>query len=253
MATHCQSVNSLEEYFTKASREKEELELKFERAVNLQHQLAELKSSEDFFSQNDINKLKAEAADKERRLIRSIALHQQMLQANEKINSNKSSGDFLKPEEEQQIQNRIQFKKSVIEKAVDLQGKITQTERNPEFLNEPSLETMKKKLELLNNVLKKIQKPDQTTEETRKELQSARKEVQSTRKELQCARTELQCTSCSRFPEIGTPVFSCLEHHLLCLDCLKNNLRFCLICKQNLTQIPVSRNSLAERMIKTFQ
>jgi rRNA maturation endonuclease Nob1 len=91
---------------------------------------------------------------------------------------------------------------------------------------------MNERLELLNNVLKKIQIQDQIPEDARKEL---------------------QCAGCSRTPEIGTPVFSCLEHHLLCSDCVKNNLKFCLICNQNFLQIPVTRNSLAERMITTLK
>jgi hypothetical protein len=232
MATHCQSVNSLEEYFSKASREKEELELKLVKAVDLQNQLEELKSSEDFLAQENIDKLREETTAKERRLERSVALNQQMVRAEELITSHKNSGDFLKPKKEQQIQNRIQFKKSVIEKAAALQGEIAQTENNPELLSDVLLKSMNERLELLNNVLKKIQIQDQIPEDARKEL---------------------QCAGCSRTPEIGTPVFSCLEHHLLCSDCVKNNLKFCLICNQNFLQIPVTRNSLAERMITTLK
>jgi hypothetical protein len=91
---------------------------------------------------------------------------------------------------------------------------------------------MKKNLELLKNVLKKMPTKDQKSEEARKEL---------------------LCINCSRFSEIGTPVFSCLEHHLLCLYCIRQNLRFCQICKQNFLEIPVTRNNLAERMIRAFK
>jgi hypothetical protein len=232
MATHCQSVNSLEEYFSKASREKEELELKLVKAVDLQNQLEELKSSEDFLAQENIDKLREETTAKERRLERSVALNQQLVQAEECIASNKNSGDFLKPRKEQQIQNRIQFKKSVIEKAAALQGEIAETENNPELLSDVLLKSMNERLELLNNVLKKIQTQGQIPEDARKEL---------------------QCVSCSRIPEIGTQVFSCLQHHLICSDCIKKNLTFCLICNQNFLQISVTRNNLAEKMITTLK
>ena len=131
---------------------------------------------------------------------------------------------------EVQIQNRIQFKKSIIEKASTLQGEIAQTEKDPEFLNETSLETMKGKLESLNKVLKKIQV--KIPEESRREL---------------------QCVRCVKIPEIGSQVFSCLEHHLICSDCVKLNLKFCLKCDQKFGEIPIARNSLAERMIRSFK
>ena len=232
MAAYCQSVKSLEAYFTKASREKEYLEEKIRKAVDLQKELSELESVQDFMTQNDFDKLRRETMAKEQNIFQTSALHQQKIKAKEKIASIKNSGDYLDRGHELKIQTGIQFKKSLIEKAVDLQSKITQIEKNPEFLTETSLESMKKNLELLNNVLRKIQTQDQNTEE---------------------AKRELLCVSCSRFPEIGTPIFSCLEHHLLCWDCVQKNFPYCLTCNQFFGVIPPIKNNLAERMIRTFK
>jgi hypothetical protein len=232
MATHCQSVKSLKEYFMKASREKEELEVKLEKAVDLQKELTKLKLSKDFMTENDMKKLREETAVKERRLSTAVMHHLQLQRVERMIALHKNSAEYLEPRKEQLIKNQIQFKISVIEKANKLQSQITHIERNPELLSETSLESLKKNLELLKNVLKKIPTQSQNADEAKKEL---------------------LCVSCSRFPEIGTAVFSCREHHLLCSDCVKNNLKFCQICNQNFLQVPVTRNSLAERMIKTIR
>ncbi len=234
MANHCHSVQSLEKNFTKAAKEKKALEGKLEKAVGLQKQLAELKLSKDFMPQDDIVKLREETTAKEIRLARSFALHQPVLQQNEeRITSIKNSKDYRKPKKELQIKNRIQFKKSVIEKAANVQRKIIQTENNPEFLTEAALETMKEDLNLLNEVLKKIQIQDQNLEE---------------------AINELLCVNCSTFPEVGTPVYyTCLEHHILCIDCVNNNNLLCQICNQMFGLMLPRRNVLAERMIRALQ
>ncbi len=70
MSTHWQSVESFEDYFTKALKRKEELEQKIENAVDLQKQLAELKSSADFLAQDNFDKLREETAAKEKRFSR---------------------------------------------------------------------------------------------------------------------------------------------------------------------------------------
>ena len=97
MATHCQSMKSLEEYFVKASKEKEELEAKLQKALDLQNELAELKSSPDFLPLNEIDQLKMELSSKEVRLSRSITLAHQMRQVEESIASIKDSVEYLKP------------------------------------------------------------------------------------------------------------------------------------------------------------
>jgi hypothetical protein len=63
------------------------------------------------------------------------------------------------------------------------------------------------------------------------------------------ARRELNCAICMKAPMKETQVFSCLEHHLICLDCSKCNLEFCLVCKQSFKETPQTRNFLAEKMI----
>ncbi len=232
MSTHSRSAEALQNYFAAATKDKEQLEEKIRKAVNLQNELTELQSSQVYMSQSAINKLKRETIAKEHQFLKSVGLHQQMEQLEGAIASIKNSWDYLEPREEMQIQNQIQFKNSIIKKAGNLQREISLITRNPEFLSETELQSKERKLDFLNTVLKKIQTQDTGPEEARKEL---------------------QCVRCARFPEVGTPIFSCLEHHLLCSDCVKKNLKFCQICKQNFLQTPASRNSLAERMIRNFQ
>jgi hypothetical protein len=151
--TRCQSEKSREEHFNKTLKEKEELEVKLENALDLQKQLAELKSSSDFMSDDDMDKLREETASKEKRFSKSLAFHQQLLQLKCAIVSIKNSKDYLDPMDEELIQYAIQMKKSKIERFVNVQREISQTERNPDFLTEISLDRMKEQLNLLNNIL----------------------------------------------------------------------------------------------------
>ncbi len=105
-------------------------------------------------SDDDMDKLREETASKEKRFSKSLAFQQQLLQLKCAIVSIKNSKDYLEPMDEQDIQHAIQKKKSKMEKFVNVQSEISQTERNPEFLTEISLDRMKKKLKLLNYILK---------------------------------------------------------------------------------------------------
>jgi hypothetical protein len=63
------------------------------------------------------------------------------------------------------------------------------------------------------------------------------------------AQGELECVICMEVSKKDTQVFSCLEHHLICLDCSKRILQECPVCKQNFRRTRLSRNRLAEKMI----
>jgi hypothetical protein len=67
------------------------------------------------------------------------------------------------------------------------------------------------------------------------------------------AREELECVICLEVPDRDAHVFSCLEHHLLCSDCVKRNLQQCPVCSQNFQQTPPARNRLAEKMIQRLK
>jgi hypothetical protein len=63
------------------------------------------------------------------------------------------------------------------------------------------------------------------------------------------ARRELECIICLEVPRKDTEVFSCSEHHLICLECSKRNLESCPLCRQGFRGTPLARNRLAEKMI----
>ncbi len=63
------------------------------------------------------------------------------------------------------------------------------------------------------------------------------------------ARRELECIICLEVPKKESHVFSCLEHHLICLECSKHRLESCPVCKQGFRETPLGRNRLAEKMI----
>jgi hypothetical protein len=63
------------------------------------------------------------------------------------------------------------------------------------------------------------------------------------------ARRELECVICLEVPKKETHVFSCLESHLICLECSKHRLESCPVCKQSFIGNKLTRNRLAEKMI----
>ena len=63
------------------------------------------------------------------------------------------------------------------------------------------------------------------------------------------AKRELECVICLEVPKKEDQVFSCPEHHLVCLDCSKRELEACPVCKQSFKKYPITRNRLAEKMI----
>ena len=62
-------------------------------------------------------------------------------------------------------------------------------------------------------------------------------------------RRELECVICLEVPKKDDHVFSCLEHHLICLECSKHTLQECPICRQDFRKACLSRNRLAEKLI----
>ena len=63
------------------------------------------------------------------------------------------------------------------------------------------------------------------------------------------AQRELECVICIEVPQRETQVFSCVEHHLICLDCSRHDLELCPVCAQSFKDAPLTRNRLAEKMI----
>ena len=64
------------------------------------------------------------------------------------------------------------------------------------------------------------------------------------------ARRELECIVCLEVPRRDTPVYSCLEHHLICSECKRHTFLSCPVCRQNFRETPPARNRLAEKMIQ---
>jgi hypothetical protein len=60
---------------------------------------------------------------------------------------------------------------------------------------------------------------------------------------------ELECVICLEVPKKEDHVFSCFEHHLICLDCSKHKLQKCPVCSQDFRKACLLRNRLAEKLI----
>ena len=61
-------------------------------------------------------------------------------------------------------------------------------------------------------------------------------------------RRELECVICLEVPKKEDHVFSCLEHHLICLECFKHTLQECPICRQDFRKACLSTNQHATSM-----
>jgi hypothetical protein len=62
-------------------------------------------------------------------------------------------------------------------------------------------------------------------------------------------RRELECVICLEIPQKEDHVFSCLEHHLICLECSKHTLRECPVCRKSYGRNGPLRNRMAEKLI----
>jgi len=151
------SVVKLEECFNLTNKEKEDLEEKINIAVNLQKELSELESSDNFLSEVDKEKIRQETSTKEIRLAKSRALNQKIKNVDDYMKRMKSSNELLNPDQTDMIKKRIQLKTEKIEKAVAAHKEISIIESSPGFVKPLEIENLKQKLVEIESVFQKIQ------------------------------------------------------------------------------------------------
>ena len=145
----------------------------------------------------------------------------------------------LKSSQEFMTENAIEVAKRKILKAERINEKISSLQKTTSLRNEKQ-----SRIEKAKEVLRKL---DSATQESSNEALNAVLQAQ------QDARRELECVICLEVPPVDTPVFSCLEQHLMCASCCPRILRSCPVCRQSFAQTPLARNRLAEKMISRLQ
>ena len=125
-----------------------------------------------------------------------------------------------------------------VSKAKRLKEEIQQKESDPSYLTEEHITLNEKKIKNAKNALKKMHLSKGSFEESFNEVLEVQQE----------ALKELECVICLDVPK--EDVFSCTEHHILCLGCKQKGLLKCPICRQDFAIYPPTRNRVAKRMIQ---
>ena len=163
---------------------------------------------------------------------KSTALQSELKKLEDELSQFQSSQELLEPNAELLMEVEIQINKRNIERAISLDEKVSELQTKPDFLPPSEIEKLQEKLNQILNVYQKMFNSQDTT------ALKIRVEAQK----------ELECIVCLKAPERGTPVVSCLQHHLFCFNCSTSS-RFCRLCGQNFRQTPRARHFLAEKMI----
>ena len=225
--------SSLEDNFNNAVREKGEIEKKISNALSLQEKIEKIKSSESFLSTPDIINLEKEIKADQVLIIKSNTLQSVLKKLEDELAQFQSSQELLKPNEELLMEVEIEKNKRNIEKAISLDEKVSELQTKPDFLPPSEIEKLQEKLNQILNVYQKMFNSQDTA------ALKIRVEAQK----------ELECIVCLKVPERGTPVVSCLQHHLFCCNCSTSS-HFCRLCRLYFRQVPLARLYLAEKMIE---
>jgi hypothetical protein len=222
----------LEIAYNNAINEKEIIEKKINQAELLNANISALKASEDFRSTKDLKNLSGGIYSDEILISKSAALYHEI--------------DILERKKETFYQESLKIQKEIfvsnekLRKAVAINTKISEIERNPAFLQLSDIEQLMDGLGKVNSIFQTMSLQGPTLEA----------ELDAILKVQNEARDELECVVCLEVPLQGIQVFSCLEHHLLCSECAKQIHQTCPVCRQNFRQTPPTRNRLAEKMIQ---
>ena len=152
------------------------------------------------------------------------------------------SKEYMSDEKLAETEQKLDRKRK---KLADLENKYAQAKKvkadmaegegDEKYMTDDEISATMEKIENVQQVLKTMNKTDipvQAQENNDK------------------ANKELECVVCLDIP-FGT-VFSCTEHHILCLACKFKVTSKCPICAQDFEDIPPTRNRLAERIIATL-
>jgi hypothetical protein len=231
---------TLEENFNKAINEKEDIEKKIKQSTLLNEKLSTLRASDNFISPKGLMELRTEIKTDETLISKSSALHFKIENLERQTWLMRNSDDCINLQDQQQLQEEINVAKEKLEKAISINAKMSYIERNPDFLPPLGIEQLKEELCRVNSIFQNISLQGPSMEAGLDAILRVQTE----------ARDELECIICLDVPSQGVPVFSCLEHHLLCSDCAKQILQSCPVCRQNFRETPPTRNRLAEKMIE---
>ena len=231
---------TLEANFKKVIKEKEDIEKKIKQSTFLNEKLSTLRASDNFISPNDLMELRAEIKTDKTLIYKSAALHLKIEDLERQTWLMRDSEDCINLQDQQQLQEEISIAKEKLEKAISINAKMSEIEMNQDFLQHTGIEQLKAELCRVNSIFQNISLQGPSMEAGLDAILRVQTE----------ARDELECIICLDVPSQGVPVFSCLEHHLLCSDCAKQILQSCPVCRQNFRQTPPTRNRLAEKMIE---
>ena len=121
-------------------------------------------------------------------------------------------------------------------KAKKVKADMAEREGDDKYMPDDEISATMEKIKNVQQVLKNMNKtdiPDQVQQNNEK------------------ANKELECVVCLEIP-FGI-VFSCKEHHILCISCKYQVTSRCPICAQDFEETPPTRNRLAERIIAALK
>ena len=163
----------------------------------------------------------------------------------EEIENISNSEEFLTDDEIVKKEKNISNKRKILQNleenvstAKRLKEEIQQKESDPSYLTKEHITLNEKKIENAKKALNKMHLSKGSFEESFNEVLEVQQE----------ALKELECVICLDVPK--EDVFSCTEHHILCLGCKQKGLLTCPICRQDFAISPPARNRIAKIIIQ---
>ena len=152
------SAAALEKNYDKVKKGKEDLEAKLNKATILQEKISQLKLGNDFLLETDLSQLDIEMRNKTSKLNTSSVAELEIRILAEEIEKIKSSGRFVPPTDKVQMRNRIEEIQKLIRNAAKVQEEILKAEEDSDFCSEADIEKLKKELDSVQTVFKKLQR-----------------------------------------------------------------------------------------------
>jgi hypothetical protein len=150
-----ESAAALEKKYNSVKKATEDLEAKLKKAKSLRNKISNLKSGNEFLSQNDLRQLDLDVSAKTSEIEASLAADAEIMGYEEKIAEIKSSSRFLSPTDKVQKRNQIEAMQQSISKAQIVQEEILNAEKDPGFCSD--IETLQNQLNFAQDVFKRLQ------------------------------------------------------------------------------------------------
>ncbi len=150
-----ESAAALEKKYNCVKKATDDLEAKLNKAKSLRNKISNLKSGNEFLSQNELRQLYLDLRAKTSEIKASLDADAEIVGYEEKIAEIKSSGRFLSPADKVQKRNQIEAMRQSILKAQIVQEKISKAEKDPGFRSD--IETLQNQLNSAQDVFKRLQ------------------------------------------------------------------------------------------------